>query len=153
MLPDASVIFLYLAATIISLYSGLYLIFETVQLIRRQKKYLLEYENYVQVIMFILVLVFAFPYQDTRCWQYFDWRWQVGTLGVFLAWVNTFLLLKEAPFLGQPITMLLNVYNNFVRIIYLPVFLILTFSVPFYMLFFRDENDFQVSMIILVLAN
>ena len=68
----------------------------------------------------------------------------MGTLDVFLAWVNSFMLLKEAPFLGQPITMLLNVYNNFIRIIYLPVLLILTFSVPFYMIFFRAEDMFQV---------
>ena len=70
----------------------------------------------------------------------------MGTVGVFLAWVNSLMLLKEAPFLGQPITMLLNVYYNFIRIIYLPVLLILTFSVPFYMIFFREEDRFQVSI-------
>lgn len=138
-------IFFILSVTIISLYSGLYLIFEAIQLKRRLKNYLVEYENYIQVIMFILILVFAFPYPHNPHWIYCHWRWQVGTLGVFLAWVNSFMLLKEAPFLGQPITMLLNVYNNFIKIIYLPVLLILTFSVPFYMIFFRDDDVFQVS--------
>ena len=70
----------------------------------------------------------------------------MGTVGVFLAWVNSLMLLKEAPFLGQPITMLLNVYYNFIRIIYLPALLILTFSLPFYMIFFREEDRFQVSI-------
>ena len=137
-------VFFFLSGVLISLYSGLYLIFEAVQLVRRHKKYLVEYENYIQVIMFILILIFVFPYPENVCLYYSHWRWQVGTLGVFLAWVNSFMLLKEAPFLGQPITMLLNVYNNFIRIIYLPVLLILTFSVPFYMIFFRAEDMFQV---------
>ena len=139
-------VFFYLSGSIISLYSGLYLIFEAIQLIRRRKKYLVEYENYIQVIMFILILIFVFPYSRNDCWYHPHWRWQVGTVGVFLAWVNSFMLLKEAPFLGQPITMLLNVYSNFVRIIYLPVLLILTFSMPFYMIFFREEDRFQVSI-------
>jgi hypothetical protein len=112
---------------------------------RRKKNYLVEYENYIQVIMFILTLIFVFPYPGNDCWYYPHWRWQVGTVGVFLAWVNSFMLLKEAPFLGQPITMLLNVYYNFVRIFYLPVLLIVTFSVPFYMIFFREEDRFQVT--------
>ena len=140
------VVFYYLSGTIITIYSGLYLIFETIQLLRRHKKYLMELENYVQVIMFILILIFVFPYgESSRCWHYSNWRWQVGTLGVFLAWVNSFMLLRDAPWVGQPITMLLNVYNNFIKIIYLPVLLIATFAVPFYMIFF-STNAFQVSM-------
>ena len=130
--------------------SGVYLFLEVVQLIRRRKGYLKEYENYFQVIMYILLIIFAFPFGQT-CWRYSDWRWQVGTLGVFLAWVNSFMLLKDAPWLGQPITMLLNVYNNFIRIIYLPVLLVLTFCVPFYMLFFRDAAVLEVSHYIIQL--
>ena len=137
-------VFFPLSGSLISLYSGLYLILEAVQLIRRRKKYLMEYENYIQVIMFYLIFNFAFPVLENDCWSHSHWRWQMGTVGVFLAWVNSLMLLKEAPFLGQPITMLLNVYSNFVRIIYLPVLLILTFSMPFYMIFFREEDRFQV---------
>ena len=140
------VIFFYLSGIIILVYFGLYLIFEAIQLLRCKKKYLVEYENYIQVIMFIPIVIFVFPYPEYGWWDYSCWRWQVGTVGVFLAWVNSFMPLKEAPFVGQPITILLNVYYNFVRIIYLPVLLILTFSVPFYMIFFRAEDRFQVSM-------
>lgn len=106
----------------------------------------MEIENYVQALMFILILIFVFPVNVAEaCWYYSDWRWQVGTLDVFLAWVNTFMLLKEAPIVGQPITMLLNVYTNFVKIIYLPALLVLTFCVPFYMLFFHSAGVFEVS--------
>ena len=110
---------------------------EVMQLMRRRKKYLKEMENYLQVFTFISCIVFVLPVRG-GCWCFSPWRWQIGVVTVFLAWFNGIILLKDMPFLGEPVTMLLNVYFNFIKLVYLPFLLILTFGFPSYMLFVRD---------------
>ena len=136
-------LYLYISAVILIIFAVLYLILEVTQGLRRKTKYLKEYENYLQVVMFLLVIVFVFPVGH-ECWCYPSWRWQIGALTVFLAWLNSLTLLKDVPLFGQPVTMLFNVYLNFIKLIYLPILLILTFSFPFYMLFVRDIAAYEV---------
>ena len=119
---------------------------ELVQLIRRRIDYLKEFENYLQVFTFTSCIVFVSPVSD-GCWCLPAWKWQIGVVTVFLAWFNGIVLLKDMPFLGEPVTMLLNVYFNFIKLIYLPFLLILTFGFPSYMLFVRDS--IKVNLIVL----
>lgn len=128
---------------ILILFAIMYLILEVTQGIRRRGKYLKEYENYLQVVLFLLVIIFVFPVGH-ECWCYPSWRWQIGALAVFLAWFNSLTLLKDLPIFGQPVTMLFNVYLNFIKLIYLPILLILTFAFPFYMLLVRDTTAYEV---------
>lgn len=127
--------FLVTSAVIIIFLCGLYLLLEAFQIYqRRLEQYFLDPQNYFQVVTYCCVIVFVFPLGHT-CWCYPSWKWQIGALALFLAWINNLVLLKHIPHVGKPITMLFNVYINFVKLIYLPVLLILTFAFPFYMLF------------------
>ena len=114
------------------------LVIEVIQLVRRKVLYLKEFENYLQVFTFIACIVFVLPLGNGQCWCLPPWKWQIGVVALFLAWFNGIILLKDMPFLGEPVTMLLNVYFNFIKLIYLPILLILTFGFPSYMLFVRD---------------
>lgn len=127
--------FLISSAVIVIITSVFYLLLEPYQLIRRgYKKYFKDPENYFQIVTYVCVIIFVFPLGH-KCWCYPTWKWQIGALAIFLAWINNFILLKHIPHIGQPITMLFNVYINFLLLIYLPILLILTFAFPFYMLF------------------
>lgn len=127
--------FLITSAVIVIIISGFYLLLEPYQLYRRGwKKYFTDPENYFQVVTYTCVIIFVFPLGHT-CWCYPTWKWQIGALSIFLAWINNFILLKHIPRIGKPIAMLFNVYINFLLLIYLPILLILTFAFPFYMLF------------------
>ena len=86
------------------------------------------------VVLYMCVIIFVFPFGH-ECWCFPMWKWQIGALAIFMAWINNFILLKDIPHFGKPITMLFNVYMNFILLIYLPILLILTFAFPFYMLF------------------
>ena len=86
----------------------------------------------------VLCIIFVIPVGHD-CWCFPAWRWQIGAVVVFLAWVN-FILLRYVPAIGHPTVMLFNVYFNFVIPVYLAVFLILTFAIPFYMLFVRNST-------------
>ena len=114
------------------------LVIEVIQFVHRQKLYLKEFENYLQIFMFVSCIVFVLPFGNSGCWCLPPWKWQIGVVALFLAWFNGIILLKDMPFLGEPVTMLLNVYYNFIKLIYLPILLILTFGFPSYMLFVRE---------------
>ena len=126
--------FLIGSSVLILIASICFLLLELYQLCQRGPKYFKDIENYFDVATYLCVMIFVFPLGH-KCWCYPSWRWQIGALAVFLAWTNTFLLLKHIPFIGQPIKMLFNVYTTFLTLIYMPVLLILTFAFPFYMLF------------------
>ena len=105
------------------------------QFLRRgPRRFFKEPQNYIDVAIYLTVVIFVFPVGH-RCWCFPSWKWQTGALAVFLAWINTFVSLRHIPFIGQPITMLFNVYAKFLVLLYLPILLILTFAFPFYMLF------------------
>ena len=86
------------------------------------------------IALYLCVIIFVFPVGH-ECWCFPSWKWQIGALAIFMAWINNFILLKDIPHFGIPITRLFNVYLNFILLIYLPILLIMTFAFPFYMLF------------------
>ena len=98
-------------------------------------------------IMFFLTIIFVFGFVND-CWCAPPWQWQIGALAVFMAFFNLVLMLKGMPVLGVPINMLLNIIVTFLRLLYLPVLLILSFSIPFYMVFVRDGAAIHVSLLI-----
>ena len=153
-------VFFYFDAAALILTATAYLILELTQLINRVDRYLKEAENYVQVVMFISVIIFAFPVGQNSCWCLPGWKWQIGALAVFFAWINLLFLLRYIPWLkiGERSTMLLNVYINFAKSIYLPILLLVTFAIPIYMLFVAEVRQnikffcfINISMIIILL--
>ena len=130
-------IFFYFDAAVLILTSIIYLILELIQLIGRVRSYPKEIENYVQVVLFISVIIFAFPMGQNSCWCLPGWKWQIGALAVFFAWINLLLLIRYVPWLkvGERSTMLFNVYQNFIKSLYLPIIILVTFAIPIYMIF------------------
>ena len=127
------------------LFSAIYLLLEALQFYQRRKQYLSEFENYIQVVMYSLTIIFVYwphgvPVSDMECWCFPSWRWQIGAIALFLAWFNCCFLLKDWPWVGQPVTMLINVYFNFLTLVYLPILLILTFGFPLYMIHAQEVS-------------
>ncbi|CAI8028560.1 Transient receptor potential cation channel subfamily A member 1 homolog [Geodia barretti] len=128
------------SAVFLILLSLFYLSIETVQVLRRRKQYLTEGENYIQVLTFLFSMIFVSGFGN-ECWCAPSWQWQFGALALFLAWFNLVILLKDMPFTGIPINMLFNICLTFVGLVFLPVLLIISFALPFYMLFVRDVES------------
>ena len=135
--------FLYSSAVICLIFSIIYLILEVIQLVRRRLKYLQEKENYIQVVLCVLTVIFVFPVGHDD-WLLPSWKWQIGAIAIFFGWLNCIILLKNMPYFGVNITMLFSVYYNFLSLIYLPILLVLTFGFPFYMLLVFDGSFFEV---------
>ena len=95
--------------------------------------------------MFLLTIIFVFGFWND-CWCAPPWQWQIGALTLFMAYINFLFLLKGLPLLGVYVTMLFNIVTTFLKLIYLPILLILSFAFPFYMLFVRDTDAVMVSL-------
>ena len=122
------------------------LIIEAVQFIQRRRgcKYLQNLENYFQITLDVLIIVFVVPGFGHDCWCAHNWQWQIGALAVFLGWFNLIILLKDIPWTAIPINMFISICITFLKLIYLPLLLLLAFALPFYMIFARTSSALEV---------
>lgn len=143
--------FIALAVIIILLsiiYFVLDILFEimTWQLIARMRdRYVAVVEVIFRSVTFSLIIIFVFGFWND-CWCAPPWQWQIGAFAIFLAYINLLLLFKGIPLLGVPINMLFHIVITFLKLIYLPILLIFSFAIPFYMLFVRDGDAVLVSI-------
>lgn len=109
------------------------ILIELVQLINQRLQYFLKPHSYLEVVLYIAVLLFIQIDAD-ECWCANRRLWQLGALGCVLAWLNLVYILKRLPFTAIPINMMLNILFTFFSVVLLPILLIVTFALPFYML-------------------
>lgn len=136
----------YLTAAAILLYlcSLLGLAIELVQMIQRKCQYWLELDNYFQLSLYLLTIIFVSGFGND-CWCAPSWQWQIGAFSVFLGWFNFILILKDMPCTAIPINMFISICITFLKLIFLPILLVLSFGIPFYMVFVRTASSYEVS--------
>ena len=119
--------------TILYLLSVVGILIELVQLVNQRQKYFLKLHSYLEVLIYVLVLLFIQVDAD-ECYCASRNLWQLGAVACVLAWLNLVYILKRLPFTAIPINMMLNILVTFFSVALLPILLILTFALPFYML-------------------
>ena len=134
---DSDQAFLRFAAVVLLGFCIVRIILETLQLINRKLQYLTEPENYMEILLIGCTTIFALAGHIESCFCVPNFVWQIGALALFLGWIDLVLFLKKLPLTGIPINMLQNVVYTFLKLIYLPTILIISFALPFYMLFAR----------------
>lgn len=131
---------------------------ECIQLYILKKRYFKEMENYLEISMYILCIVFSVPFiiQDLDSRELFDItnmtgttkslydtlmdiKWNTGAITIFLAWTNLLLYLKRIPTFGIHIVMFMEVLKTLLRVLLCFIFLLFAFSFSFYVL--MDTND------------
>ena len=135
--PSFSQFFLRIAATVLLGYSGVRAVMELLQFLQRRRGYLTDLENYLEILLIFSTVTFAIAGQAGRCFCVKSYAWQFGALAVFLAWIDLVIFLKKLPLTAIPINMLHDIVLTFLKLIYLPLILIISFAIPFYMLFSR----------------
>ena len=109
------------------------ILFELVQLIFQRLRYFLIPHSYIELILYTCVLLFI-QVDSENCWCADPIKWQMGATGCVLAWLNLVYILKRLPYTAIPINMMINILFTFISIALLPLLLIVTFALPFYML-------------------
>ena len=128
--------FLAAADDLLYLLSTIGFLVEFVQLMNRGKRYFWDFDNYLQLSLYTLTILFIDDF-DHECWCSTPLRWQIGAFAVFFSWLNFIFLLKYMPYTAVPINMFLSICVAFLRMIFLPILLILAFGIPFYMVFVK----------------
>ena len=136
--------FLVGAAGLILFLCGVLLFIEVVQLFQRRFKYFKEFDNYFQVVLFLLTIIFVGPGFANDCWCAHNWQWQIGALTLCLGWFNLIILLKDIPWTAIPINMFMNICFTFLKVLFLPLLLLFAFALPFYMVFVRPSSTSEV---------
>ena len=136
--------FLYPAGVIILVLSTLFLIVELLQVHQLRAFYFLEWQNYLQLFVFVGAIVFISALFDAsvgRCWCASEGIWQLGAAVVMCCWFNFILMLKDYPFynIGGHITLLFNICKRYLKLVYLPILLMASFGFSFYMLYVVSE--------------
>ena len=132
---DSDQAYLRFSSVVLLVFCAIRAVLETFQLITRRLQYLVEPENYMEILMIICTTVFALAGHAGECFCLVSATWQIGALAVFLAWIDLVVFLKKLALTGVQINMLQNVVLTFLKLVYLPAILIVSFALPFYMLF------------------
>ena len=119
--------------TILYVLSVVAILIELVQLINQRLQYFLKLHSYLEILIYVSVILFIQVDSD-ECFCAERTVWQLGALACVLSWLNLVYILKRLPFTAIPINMMLNIIITFLSVVLLPILLILTFALPFYML-------------------
>ena len=117
---------------------------EVVQLTKRGWRYFKDPDNYFQLALYILAIIFIVS-NDSWCSTH--WQWQIGAFAVFLSWINFILILKYIPYTAVPINMFVSICVKFLKMIFLPLLLVLAFGIPFYMVFSTEVSCLGYAMV------
>ena len=137
-------VFLAGAAGLVLFLCCLLLFIECVQLYQRLFKYFKEFDNYFQVTVVFVTIIFVAPGFSNDCWCAHNWQWQIGALALCLGWFNLIILLKDIPYTAIPINMFINICITFLKVLFLPFLLLMAFALPFYMIFVRTVSASEV---------
>lgn len=101
-------IFILVAAVIIIVISIFRLILEIIQVLKsiitpyyQRYEYFLDLANWLEVPLYTCVIIFAASQFSSECTCVDNWEWNVGTIGLFLAWASLVVYLRKFELLGK----------------------------------------------------
>ena len=99
--------------------------------------YFTDWTNWVEVPLFLLTPIFVVVTKKCVCPE--KWQWQLGTLVVFLAWINLLTFLYKLPAFGLYLLMMEQIVKKFVRVMIIAFLFSLAFGFAFYMTFYEPS--------------
>ena len=128
--------FLIAADVMIIIFSIIQLLLEFSQMWRRRIQYVLDLENWLEVLVFVLSIVFAIYHIDREdeCFCPDRTTWTVGILAVFVGYMDLIFYLRRVPITGITISIMYNIFTTFLELVFIAALLIFAFALPFHML-------------------
>ncbi|KAL3312160.1 hypothetical protein Ciccas_009254 [Cichlidogyrus casuarinus] len=108
---------------------------------------IINWQTLTRVFLYVSTMLVVLDFEDcskqTGIRQ--DWQWQLGALGLFLAWLNLMLFIRKIPHYGIYIILFLKVLVTFCRSSMLYAMFLVAFTYTFHLLLSNQEN-FQTLM-------
>ena len=133
--------FLHGAAIIVIVFAVIRLFIEAIQFLCKHFRYFLDWENWMELCLFIATIIFVSSGLQSKCLCPESWQWQLGAMALFIAWLDMVLFLKKLPLTGIYVVMFVDIFYTFMRMILLSILFVVSFGLAFYMLFFRPVRD------------
>ena len=133
------IIFFIMGRIIVLILGFLQLILEFPQLISRGFDYVVDLNNLLEWIIYILAIIYAWPTIDhiiSESQHHMDCLTHVtvGAIGIFFAWINLLLFIRKFPTLGIYVVMFLDVTKTFFKFSVTFILFIVAFALGFYTL-------------------
>ena len=119
---------------LIIFYCIIELLSESYQFWRRRLQYLLDFENWLEILIYVLSVIFVYRDLTSECFCPDRATWTVGVIAVFLGWMNLMFFLRRVPATGITISIMFNIFTTIVKLVFIAALLIFAFALPFYML-------------------
>lgn len=124
----------YILKGLISLFALYIAARETIQFLVSWKLYISRLENWLEISIVLLTAALLFIPMSAESQQ------SVSAWLIIFSWIEFTLLLGRHPYLAVYITMFTTVTYNFLKFIIMFSFMIVAFSISFYLVFQVDEN-------------
>jgi hypothetical protein len=92
-------VFLIFAASYVIIVAVVRLLLEMFQFVTLRLSFLLDWVNWAEVILFSCSIIFVFVY-GTDCLCPTEWQWQIGSIAVFLSWIDLIIIFRKIPLTG-----------------------------------------------------
>ena len=132
---------IFVIAVAVVLSAAFRLLLEVPQMFVLKYRYLLEVSNWMEIVLFLSSIVFAWVF-DTPCYCPKGWQWQIGTIAVFLAWIDFMLFFDKFPWIGiYVVLMFVKVVSTFVETLLVSSLLVVGFALTLYMIFHEPSIE------------
>ena len=132
----ANVALYFAAVVVIITVAARLLLVELVQFVKAHYNYFLKIENYIELLAYVSAVIFVSHF-GANCWCSRNWQWQLGAIGVFLAWINLILFLKRVPLLGIYVIMFNAILHTFLKFALIAFLFVVAFCIAFYMILYK----------------
>ena len=114
------------------------LVLEGIQLISMFPRYLSDWINWMELILFVCSIIFVWVFH-VECLCPFKWQWQIGVVAVFLGWIDLIVFISKFPLTGIYVLMFVKILYTFLRMLILSTLLVVAFGLTFYLSFTQPE--------------
>ncbi|XP_065826130.1 transient receptor potential cation channel subfamily A member 1-like isoform X2 [Oscarella lobularis] len=119
-------------------FAGANVVKEIIQIFQMKVKYFRDFNNYLELTLYITTLLFVIPMENTREL----YQLEMGAVAVFLAWMNFLLYLQRFEALGIYIVMFVEVVKTLLVVLGVFFVIIVAFGLCFYVLLFPADPMF-----------
>ena len=96
------------------------------------------------IISFLTSIIAFTPYNRSN--EMFDWQWELAACSTLFQWLNTAVILRSVPFVGNVIVMFQSVLINFVSLIFVIFPLLIAFTIATQMIFYNHSSFLTITV-------
>lgn len=143
----ADFVFSHIFAALVIVLALCHIVNEVIRCKYSVRDYFQTFQNYVEVVLFPLSIVYVFAFADV-CGCPKDWQWQIGIFVVFLAWIDLIIILSEFPKTGIYVIIFKEIFLTFMEMLLsFGTLLVFAYSIILFMMFFNPLATVRTKII------